>query len=953
MFQRHGKVANMAPSKAAAANSAYAKDERVLCFHHDMLYEAKILDVRKGEEKEGEQNSWRYKIHYKGWKNTCSTNSEVLGVPSPAGRKLLWDDWVSQDRVRKFSDENKELAAQLHNQLKDVKHGKSSKKRTQGSDFSSARGSEERHASTAAQNGRGAASRRNRDYDLDNVSPYPLSLCFVRCVSLCFWQVVLGGIEKNTDAFASSFYLPLSILDRYHRCTCLCSFMPPKPNYSVLQSRCPVVASFFEVAGCILRVGYMSSYATTRVAKASAWPLYCTAMSISSCGDLDYESDTTISEDWDAMYHLHDCDCGNHHDAAEGFVGLNGTIVDGEKATIGHEITQLFRGRKRVRENIAKMVSPRRPVYPPSKTIGGMITKHEESQGAKRPASWKISDERASRMRVSPKRWGEYLKSPTPQRGHDTSASSSSFLGRSKLVSIEHTSNMVGSSRKVKDGELSRCKNLVKPKGIKKPPAKSVLSSSKTFGPPAVTPVAKSQNEPTTPSPPQLILTLKTHSPPEFKARLAAELERNGVSCHGSKSFTPSPPAQSEASTLLPITPPASKHKSKRKASVAKNSTPNKKTRPTPPYSKMFSRALRAQRYPPSQLIDHKIEEDEEDESEDEVQVGNEGEDEPDDVNGSVPATDGNRASRTTRRSGDLVALDVDGGISRRKAMSSWNDPKSEDWDILRVLHDDDMLAKDNLLRLPPKNFTYIDSNGKLRDPNKYHEAKPSSSTPPHPKLVNHMKNGTDTPTLRKYYEDMPRNQNIPIAGMIDIPETGSGWEPDLGFRGKKAQQNKAIEIKAKAKIDIRSLEVRDTNDDSSSPSSLTSTEEVSVTVILDDYIEYESGRRLTGTPQSDLLPEIIRFERSQYQEVREGMSAKEGDFAGKTICDIYGAEHLCRLIVTLPELIAQTNMDTQSVNRLREELTKMTMWLGKNASKYFNNEYETPGAEYIEKARS
>ncbi|PBP21462.1 keratinolytic protein [Diplocarpon rosae] len=944
----------MAPSKAAVANSAYAKDERVLCFHHDMLYEAKILDVRKGEEKDGEQNSWKYKIHYKGWKNTCSTNPEVLGVPSPAGKKLLWDDWVSQDRVRKFSDENKELAAQLHNQLKDVKHGKSSKKRTQGSDFSSARGSEERHASTAAQNGRGAASRRNRDYDLDN--------------------------------------------------------------------------------------------------------LYYAAMSISSSGDLDYGSDTTISEDWDAMYHLHDCNCGNHHNAAEGFVEPNGTIVDGEQVTIAHKIVQLFRGRKRVSENIAKMVSPRRPVYHPSKTVGRIIAKHSISRIAKRPASWKISDERASRIRASSKRWDEYLKIPTPKRGHDASASSSTFLERSKLVPIEHTSDMVGFSRKVEDEEILRCKNSVKPRGIKKSPAKSMLSSSETFVPPAVTPVAESKNGPTAPSPQRLILTLKTHSPPEFKARLAAELERNGVSGNGSKSFTQSPPAQSEAFTLLPITPPTSKHKRKRKASVAKNSTPNKKTRPTLRYSKMFSRALRAQRYPPSQLIDHEIEEDEEDESDDEVQVqvkvGNGGEDEPDDANGPVPATEGNRASRTTRRSGDLVALDVDGSIFRRKAMSSWNDPKSEDWDVLRVLHDDDMLAKDNLLRLPPKNFTYIDSNGKLRDPNKYHEVKPSSSTPPHPKLVYHMKNGTDTPTLRKYYEDMPRNRNIPIAGMVDIPETGSGWEPDLGLRGQKAQQNKAIEIKAKAKIDIRSLEVRDTNDDSSSPSSLTSTEEVtfpgmlekfsdeqssyehdpekyymvlarltkailtgnkiyqedtfhakpmvqlpvpdhikailvddwenvtknqqlvplpakvSVTVILDDYIEYESGRRLTGTPQSDLLPEVVtglkeyfekclgrvllyRFERSQYQEVREGMGAKEGEFAGKTICDIYGAEHLCRLIVTLPELIAQTNMDTQSVNRLREELTKMTMWLGKNASKYFNNEYETPGAEYIEKARS
>jgi len=56
----------MAPSKAAQATAPFAKDERVLCFHHEMLYEAKILDVRPTEDKE----SWQYKIHYKGWKNT-------------------------------------------------------------------------------------------------------------------------------------------------------------------------------------------------------------------------------------------------------------------------------------------------------------------------------------------------------------------------------------------------------------------------------------------------------------------------------------------------------------------------------------------------------------------------------------------------------------------------------------------------------------------------------------------------------------------------------------------------------------------------------------------------------------------------------------------------------------------------------------------------------------------
>ncbi|KAH8687543.1 hypothetical protein BGZ60DRAFT_363797 [Tricladium varicosporioides] len=60
----------MAPSKAAAAVAPFSKDERVLCFHHDMLYEAKVLDTRSTGDKE----SWQYKIHYKGWKATVSNS---------------------------------------------------------------------------------------------------------------------------------------------------------------------------------------------------------------------------------------------------------------------------------------------------------------------------------------------------------------------------------------------------------------------------------------------------------------------------------------------------------------------------------------------------------------------------------------------------------------------------------------------------------------------------------------------------------------------------------------------------------------------------------------------------------------------------------------------------------------------------------------------------------------
>lgn len=57
----------MAPSKANAPE--YSKDEKVLCFHLELLYEAKVLEV-KPKDPNDKGDGYVYKIHYKGWKNT-------------------------------------------------------------------------------------------------------------------------------------------------------------------------------------------------------------------------------------------------------------------------------------------------------------------------------------------------------------------------------------------------------------------------------------------------------------------------------------------------------------------------------------------------------------------------------------------------------------------------------------------------------------------------------------------------------------------------------------------------------------------------------------------------------------------------------------------------------------------------------------------------------------------
>ena len=52
----------------------YNKDEKVLCFHHELLYEAKVLDYKHAIE--GDKKSpYQYRVHYKGWKNTYVNSS--------------------------------------------------------------------------------------------------------------------------------------------------------------------------------------------------------------------------------------------------------------------------------------------------------------------------------------------------------------------------------------------------------------------------------------------------------------------------------------------------------------------------------------------------------------------------------------------------------------------------------------------------------------------------------------------------------------------------------------------------------------------------------------------------------------------------------------------------------------------------------------------------------------
>lgn len=53
-----------------------------------------------------------------------------------------------------------------------------------------------------------------------------------------------------------------------------------------------------------------------------------------------------------------------------------------------------------------------------------------------------------------------------------------------------------------------------------------------------------------------------------------------------------------------------------------------------------------------------------------------------------------------------------------------------------------------------------------------------------------------------------------------------------------------------------------------------------------------------------------------------------------------------------MPDLIAHTNMDSQAVARLQEELHKMTSFLSRNVDKYLSSEYEHASQDYVDRVK-
>ncbi|CAL4888427.1 unnamed protein product [Urochloa decumbens] len=100
---------------------------------------------------------------------------------------------------------------------------------------------------------------------------------------------------------------------------------------------------------------------------------------------------------------------------------------------------------------------------------------------------------------------------------------------------------------------------------------------------------------------------------------------------------------------------------------------------------------------------------------------------------------------------------------------------------------------------------------------------------------------------------------------------------------------------------------------------------------INDSYAEILKGLRCYF---DKALPAMLLYkkERDQYTE------EVKGDISPSTV---YGAEHLLRLFVKLPELLAFVNMEEDALNKLQQKLLDILKFLQKNQSTFFISVYD------------
>lgn len=87
----------------------------------------------------------------------------------------------------------------------------------------------------------------------------------------------------------------------------------------------------------------------------------------------------------------------------------------------------------------------------------------------------------------------------------------------------------------------------------------------------------------------------------------------------------------------------------------------------------------------------------------------------------------------------------------------------------------------------------------------------------------------------------------------------------------------------------------------------------------------------------------LYRFERQQLQEYLDTRPAEDA----RPLCQVYGAEHLLRLFIKLPSLLAHAHMAAPEAAELGSRLSAVVEFLAEHRDRLFTSDYVRASAEY------
>lgn len=190
--------------------------------------------------------------------------------------------------------------------------------------------------------------------------------------------------------------------------------------------------------------------------------------------------------------------------------------------------------------------------------------------------------------------------------------------------------------------------------------------------------------------------------------------------------------------------------------------------------------------------------------------------------------------------------------------VADWADPKSSEWDVRKVLISDECLADDPLLELPSPGHSYIDNKGNLKDRHKYDLQHPERSQRSFPKTLAFNQESSPGLELYKSYKAFLSERNSASHFISQFAKLFESPLRMLKFEKQEDAFHSRPSIKLVIPDHLKAILVDDWENVTKNQQLVPLPSAHPVNKILADYLAFEQPKRLSGSPEADILEEVI-----------------------------------------------------------------------------------------------